>query len=83
MKTNKEVIDKLQDYFMKQDIKLVCRALAGTMIDINRIMNIEYLPQEEYLLLIARLMANNTQLMKFINDGPQGNFNLHNIESCE
>lgn len=80
-KTNKEIIDSLEQYFLLQDPKIIARALAGMMIDINRLINIGSLNLSEKVILISRLTANGSELMKFIENGSKGNFNLHNIES--
>lgn len=81
MKTNKEVIDALQDYFLTQDPKTMCRTLAALMIDMNRMMRLDELGVDERNNLLARMILNQEQLYKFIKDGPSGNVKLHNIES--
>ena len=81
MKTNKEIIDDLQSYFLKQDPTLIARALAGKMIDLNRLIHIDSLEISEKINLLARLHANCAQLKKFIKNGDSGEFQLHNIES--
>lgn len=81
MKTNKEVIDSLQEYYLNQDPKTVARALANMMIDIHRIVNINILTFHEKSILISRMHSNEAQLLKFIKEGPSEKFKLHNIEN--
>jgi hypothetical protein len=81
MKSNKEVINALQEYLVKQDAAVVARTLAALMIDMNRMLNFTSLGKNESENLIARMNANRTQLMKFIQDGPNGKLTLVNIET--
>ncbi len=83
MKTNKEVIDALQDYFLKQDPKDIARVLAATLIDINRIRNYESLEYEEQQCLQFRLDHNLEELRKFIKKGPDGTFTFSNVMGRE
>lgn len=79
MKTNKEVIDKLTEYFITQDKKTIARSLANMMIDFNRIFYLKSLPEDERVLLNARIIANMLALRKFIKDGPDGDLILYNM----
>lgn len=81
MKTNKEIIDALQEYYLKQDPDVIARALAALMIDLNRIMCSESLPKDEKNNLIIRMNANRNELLKFINEGEPYDFKIYNIES--
>ncbi len=70
--SNKEVIDKLVDYFVKQNPKIVARLLANYMIDLNRVCNLNSLSDSENELLLDRLQTNCLSLQKFIEEGPKG-----------
>jgi len=67
--SNKEVIQKLTQYFMNQDKSLVCRLLANAMIDYNRIYNSDILPDDELENLNFRIRQNSNELKKFIDNG--------------
>lgn len=64
MKTNKQVIDELQEYYLKQDPKVIARALANMMIDMNRIHYLELLSSYEKKALNLEL---NKILINLIN----------------
>lgn len=80
MKTNKEVIDALQGYFLQQDPKIVARTLAALMIDMNRVSRMDYLKPMEKECLLARMIHNNNELLDFIN-GKREPMRYSNIES--
>ena len=80
MKTNKEVIDKLQEYFLTQDPKVVCRILANIMIDVRRIHWSHNLPEDELERLVERIKKNSEQLKDFIENGPRGNLTCGPLE---
>lgn len=65
-KTNKEVIELLQNYYLKQDSKIIARCLANVVIDLHRIQNFEFLPNSEKECLIDRMRLNGEQLEKFL-----------------
>lgn len=69
MITNKEVIDKLQQYYMSSDPAIVARALANAVIDMNRIYNIESIQEGEYECLLYRIEMNAKSVQKFVADG--------------
>lgn len=69
MTTNKEVIDNLQRYFLKQDMKVITRALANAMIDYYRIAHRSTLPEDELTRLVYRIKKNADQLQKFVKSG--------------
>ncbi len=85
MKTNKEVIDDLQAYFLKQDPKDIARTLAGLMIDFQRFVNYENLGKNEQECLLFRMQKNVEELQRFIREGPRDNdtFKYINLESKE
>lgn len=69
--TNKEIIDKLQAYYLKQDPKEVARVLAALTIDISRFATFNDLDDEAKASLIYRTNLNHNQLVKFIKDGDE------------
>lgn len=70
--TNKELIEKLQAYFLKQDPKVVTRILANMYIDVNRWSNSHKLSVREKNLLKLRASLNNMELEKFaLDDNPE------------
>lgn len=79
MKSNKQLIDELESYFCTQDIKIVSRALANCMIDLNRIYAIKYLKKDEIELLRLRLEHNSNELNKFSENGPQGDLKMTDL----
>lgn len=78
---NKEVVQKLIEYYRKQDIEVIYRTLANCQIDYNRLDAIELLPQEERTMLLTRIKFNAVALRKFIREGDNGQpLKLTNIE---
>lgn len=63
---NKKVIDKLQNYFLKQDPKIISRLCGNFAIDLNRFLNIEYLDQDEKYNLIYRTQQNMIMISDFM-----------------
>ncbi len=72
MKTNKEIIDALVEYFVEQDKVILSRILANFMIDFNRVKHIKMLEAEEKKCLLKRIDHNSNSLKKFIENGPSG-----------
>jgi hypothetical protein len=62
---NKELMDKLQDYFLTQDQKTVCRLAASLMIDLNRILYATALPAKELDCLVFRVRHMIEELRNF------------------
>lgn len=80
--SNKEVIDKLEAYFVEQDSRAIARAFAGMLLDIHRVVMIEQLPDGEAINLKNRMILNSQALMDFVKNGPQGEgFKCFNIPS--
>lgn len=78
--SNKEVIDKLQAYFIAQDPNEIARAFAGMMLDIHRIVIMDELPDGEAINLKNRMILNSQALMDFVKNGPKGEgFKVFNI----
>lgn len=80
-KTNKHLIDELQEYFLTQDAKVICRTLAAMMVDLHRINNFESCGKNERDNLRMRMEINSKSLIKFAKYGPDGDLVYHNIES--
>ncbi len=80
-KTNKELINELEAYFITQDQKVIARTLASMMIDIHRFMNLDQLQENEFTNLIIRSKANSDSLMRFAEFGAEGIFKCTNLES--
>lgn len=74
--TNKEVIDQLQDYFLKQDPKDVARLLANMMIDMHRVATVCSLPEDEQESLSTRIQINSSTLQEFVENGFKGDFSF-------
>jgi len=83
MKTNKEIIKELTDYFMKQPQELVCKMLAGTLVDLNRLKNIDQLEVNEKLSVLFRLEHNLDQLHEFIENGSRKDLKVETINFDE
>lgn len=81
MKTNKEVVEKLVEYFLTQDQASVCRILANLMIDMHRINNISKLEEKEKASLFFRMDKNSKSLLDFVKNGPQGDLTVFNNEA--
>jgi hypothetical protein len=80
--TNKEVIEKLREYFREHaDFETLARALANLMIDNHRLINYLDLPSKERSLLNRRMRANDEMLTNFIKNGGKEKFCLNNIQS--
>jgi hypothetical protein len=71
--SNKEILDKLTDYLLTQDHKVVCRVLANHMLDQLRLHNLEILPADEADRLFKRIELNANSLRDFALNGPKGN----------
>ncbi len=80
MKTNKEIVDALQEYFLQQDPKIVARLLANFFIDFNRLVNIDKLPEMEKFWLRRRIQHNVDQLHKFVK-GDRSALTCENVET--
>ena len=66
--TNKEMIDKLQEYFLKQDPSVVARMTANLLLDIIRFLTIEILTEDQAENLIYRSRYNASQVYHVLND---------------
>ena len=69
MKTNKEIIDKLVEYYLKQDPRIVARLLANCQIDLNRWINMGNLDLDEKMSLVKRTRLNMEEMFRFLNEG--------------
>ena len=81
IKTNKQVIAELTEYFLTQEPRVIAKACAATMIDVMRMWEFQTLPIDQQKSLIDRIYLNVQALKKFAKDGPDGNLQLHNMDS--
>jgi hypothetical protein len=68
MTVNKNMIEKLQKYFMKQDKSILARLLANQMIDIYRVYIFDSLSSEGRKCLLKRIELNCEALENFVKD---------------
>jgi hypothetical protein len=80
---NKEIIDKLQAYYLTQDPALIARLCACFMIDMNRLITMADLPERELECLLARIKMHSEDLWDFIRNGPSGDLKLVNVQNAE
>lgn len=78
---NKEVIEKLVEYFVTQDIKTIAHCLAAIMVDCNRLVNQEKLSLSQRKNLWNRIHLNNKSLSEFLEKGPQGDLKCKILNS--
>ncbi len=64
--TNKEVVDKLQLYYLTQDPKMVARICANFALDLNRFLNIDDLDDDEKEDFLRRISFNVGEIYKFV-----------------
>ena len=69
MKTNKEVADKLTEYFKTKDINTISRMLANCFVDLNRFINFQHLNEEDKDILWTRIHHNMSQVNQFLASG--------------
>lgn len=79
--SNKELIKRLSDYFVKCDPEVVAKTLAGAMVDFHRIRTVLDLPEEERECLFERLEHNDNELVKFAKNGPTSELKLSVLNS--
>ncbi len=82
---NKEVVDKLVDYFLStSDPKTIARGLANCMLDYVRYANFDNLDEQEKMNFMARVFINAKEFQTFAKKGPDGKgFKLKNISETE
>jgi hypothetical protein len=78
---NKELVEKLIEFFRTQDIELIYRLLANCMIDNNRWLNLNEFSTQERRSFIQRMKINDNEITKFAKYGPDKNIVLH-YEGC-
>lgn len=81
MKSNKEIIDKLVEYFMTQDKLSLSVIVANYMIDFNRIFYLHKLDESEKINLQFRIEMIVKQLDSFVKNGPQGDIKITSVDS--
>lgn len=79
--TNKELIEKLVEYFLTQDSKVVARILANQMIDMRRLILLDRLPKEEAASVIKRSLLNMKELERFSRQGPKGDITVGSLNN--
>ena len=80
---NKELMDKLVDYYMRSDRESLALALAGLQLDIVRFMAFDILPKEEQECLIERSTSLMEQTDIFIKSGAIEPFRCTRLKSTE
>ncbi len=80
MKTNKEIIEELIEYYKKQDLETVCRTLANCQVDLNRWTNIHLCEHKERESLIKRTRINAKELQRFLREGGKESLTLGNLD---
>lgn len=78
--TNKEIIQKLTKYFLKENPEKIARLLANMIIDMNRIVYLDDLPSNEQQSLFERMKANSDELNDFINSTQLESLKIYNLE---
>jgi hypothetical protein len=73
---NKEVIDILQKYFLKQEHELVTKMLANCIVDLNRFLNFQDLSILEADHLIKRTKNNMKEIVACIKDNTNNDLQL-------
>ena len=79
--SNKEIIQNLKEYFLKQEPSDIAACLANLLIDINRILNCDQLEEKERICLAARIHAQFASLHDFVKNGSSGKLKIHNFNS--
>jgi len=80
MLTNKEVVEKLETYFLEQDHKVVCRLLANMRIDIHRFNYLDQFSNDELISFLRCQEMNKRELEDFIKNGPRGPLTMRPFE---
>ena len=83
MMSNKDLLDKLTEYLLTQDVKVICRALANAMLDQHRIHNLIRLDPGTKIHLFKRIKLNAESLDDFYKNGPKGNFSCGPVKGDE
>ena len=63
--TNKEVIDKLQAFYLTQDPEKVARICANFAVDLNRFLHVDDLDDDEKEDFLGRIAFNVGEIYKF------------------
>jgi hypothetical protein len=79
--TNKELMEKLVVYYLKQDPEVVAKSLAGCLIDFERVRNYSLLDETEQDCLKARMDHNSRELYKFVSGKEDGPMRVENVEN--
>lgn len=79
--SNKEVVQALVRYFLKQEKEALAENLAHCMLDFHRLATWDHLSEKEKLNFKARMMMNDSSLIDFIKNGPKGALKNHRFNS--
>jgi hypothetical protein len=71
-KTSKEIIDAHVEYFLTQDFKTVCHALANCLLDQFKLSVFKTLTDQQKSDLMARIHRNAESLSSFMVNGNAG-----------
>jgi hypothetical protein len=80
---NKEVMDRLQAYYLTQDPSVVARALASILIDMNRLKHFGELADKEAQCLEIRLNLMMDELQDFVKNGAKHDMKIIKMNSDE
>ena len=81
--SNKEMLGALVRYLLKQPKAELAHALAGCMLDLNRLANWNKLNEEEQLCFKTRMQLNNASLLDIMKNGSKGDLKVHKLNSDE
>lgn len=81
--SNKDTLEALVRYFLKQPKEELARALAGCIIDFDRLANWDKLSEKEQLCFKTRMQFNTLSLHDFMKNGPKGDLKVHKLNSDE
>jgi len=77
----KEVISKLQKYFLKQDRKTLARLCAIFAADLDKFINIADLSKQERDIFLERVYLNKKEISRFIKGDGEAEFQFDCVQS--
>lgn len=81
--SNKDLMTKLQEFYLTQPPEIIALVAASLMIDINRFYHIEHLPEKQLECLFIRTKKNVEELEDFIKNGPSKGIEIMKMNSDE
>lgn len=81
MKSNKEVIEKLVEYYLKQDPERVARLCANFAVDLNRFLYIDYLDKDERDEFLLRMTYNVSNIHNLVREDDEQEIDLRHWPS--